>query len=75
MTCSQAAVQVQKAVNEVYRLFNATQTPFVVADIIIPTDTCDINVRRSPRCAREANAVTYRSARTSELYSYTAKEI
>ena len=30
-------IQVQKAFNEVYRSFNATQSPFVVADFIIPT--------------------------------------
>ena len=29
-------MQVQKAFNEVYRSFNATQSPFVIADFILP---------------------------------------
>ena len=29
--------QVQKAFNEVYRSFNVNQSPFVVADFILPT--------------------------------------
>ena len=32
-----APSKVQKAFNEVYRSFNATQSPFVVADFILPT--------------------------------------
>lgn len=32
--------QVQKAFNEVYRSFNATQAPFIVADFILPTGAC-----------------------------------
>ena len=34
-----ALKQVQKAFNEVYRSFNATQSPFVVADFISPSGT------------------------------------
>ena len=30
----------QKAFNEVYRSFNATQAPFVVADFVLPTGAC-----------------------------------
>ncbi|KZT30069.1 DNA mismatch repair protein MutL [Neolentinus lepideus HHB14362 ss-1] len=41
--------KVQKAFNEVYRSFNATQSPFVVADFILPTNTCDINVSPDKR--------------------------
>jgi DNA mismatch repair protein PMS2 len=29
--------KVQKAINEVYRTFNASQSPFVVADFVLPT--------------------------------------
>jgi len=35
--------KVQKAFNEVYRSFNANQSPFIVADFILPT-----RERRSP---------------------------
>ncbi|TFK51203.1 DNA mismatch repair protein MutL [Heliocybe sulcata] len=41
--------KVQKAFNEVYRSFNATQSPFIVADFILPTNTCDINVSPDKR--------------------------
>ncbi|TCD62462.1 hypothetical protein EIP91_006832 [Steccherinum ochraceum] len=41
--------KVQKAFNEVYRTFNATQSPFVVADFIVPTDSLDINVSPDKR--------------------------
>ncbi|EPQ53006.1 DNA mismatch repair protein MutL [Gloeophyllum trabeum ATCC 11539] len=41
--------KVQKAFNEVYRTFNATQSPFIVADFILPTNTCDINVSPDKR--------------------------
>ncbi|KAJ7330350.1 histidine kinase-like ATPase [Mycena albidolilacea] len=50
----------QKAFNEVYRSFNATQAPFIVADFILPTDTCDINVspdKRSILLHHEANLI------------------
>ncbi|KAH9974898.1 histidine kinase-like ATPase [Lactifluus volemus] len=44
-----APVKVQKAINEVYRTFNANQSPFVIADFILPTDSCDINVSPDKR--------------------------
>ncbi|KAF8265868.1 hypothetical protein EI94DRAFT_1685081 [Lactarius quietus] len=44
-----APAKVQKAINEVYRTFNANQTPFVIADFILPTDSCDINVSPDKR--------------------------
>ncbi|KAH9961814.1 hypothetical protein BC827DRAFT_1202133 [Russula dissimulans] len=44
-----APAKVQKAVNEVYRTFNANQSPFVIADFILPTDSCDINVSPDKR--------------------------
>ncbi|KAJ6510997.1 histidine kinase-like ATPase [Mycena sanguinolenta] len=53
--------KVQKAFNEVYRSFNATQSPFIVADFILPTDSCDINVspdKRSILLHHEANLVS-----------------
>ncbi|KAJ7633793.1 hypothetical protein DFH06DRAFT_1221695 [Mycena polygramma] len=52
--------KVQKAFNEVYRSFNATQAPFIVADFILPTDSCDINVspdKRSILLHHEANLI------------------
>ncbi|KAI0263552.1 hypothetical protein BC834DRAFT_886174 [Gloeopeniophorella convolvens] len=44
-----APAKVQKAMNETYRTFNAAQSPFVVADFVIPTDSCDINVSPDKR--------------------------
>ncbi|KAF4622028.1 hypothetical protein D9613_009528 [Agrocybe pediades] len=41
--------KVQKAFNEVYRSFNTNQSPFVVADFIIPTDSYDVNVSPDKR--------------------------
>lgn len=41
--------KIQKAFNEVYRTFNATQSPFIVANFIIPTNACDINVSPDKR--------------------------
>jgi DNA mismatch repair ATPase MutL len=32
-----APAKVQKAINEVYRTFNANQSPFIVADFVLPT--------------------------------------
>ncbi|KAH8111577.1 hypothetical protein DFH11DRAFT_1512880 [Phellopilus nigrolimitatus] len=45
--CSPA--KIQKAFNEVYRSFNMNQSPFIVADFILPTDSCDINVSPDKR--------------------------
>ncbi|KAJ7078992.1 hypothetical protein C8R43DRAFT_351185 [Mycena crocata] len=53
--------KVQKAFNEVYRSFNATQSPFIVADLILPTDACDINVspdKRSILLHHETNLIS-----------------
>ncbi|KAH9852812.1 hypothetical protein C2E23DRAFT_729924 [Lenzites betulinus] len=44
-----APSKVQKAFNEVYRTFNATQSPFIIADFILPTSSCDINVSPDKR--------------------------
>ncbi|KAI0067480.1 DNA mismatch repair protein MutL [Artomyces pyxidatus] len=41
--------KVQKALNEVYRTFNMHQSPFIVADFILPPDSCDINVSPDKR--------------------------
>ncbi|KAL1721544.1 DNA mismatch repair protein MutL [Schizophyllum commune] len=41
--------KVQKAFNEVYKSFNATQSAFLVADFQIPTESCDINVSPDKR--------------------------
>ncbi|KAI0070234.1 DNA mismatch repair protein MutL [Panus rudis PR-1116 ss-1] len=41
--------KVQKAFNEVYRTFNANQSPFIVADFLLPKDSLDINVSPDKR--------------------------
>lgn len=41
--------KIQKSFNEVYRSFNVNQAPFILADFIIPTDYCDINVSPDKR--------------------------
>ncbi|KAF8597572.1 hypothetical protein BDV93DRAFT_527349 [Ceratobasidium sp. AG-I] len=41
--------QIQKAFNEVYKTFNSTQIPMVVADVQLPGDTFDINVSPDKR--------------------------
>ncbi|KAG1728395.1 uncharacterized protein EDB91DRAFT_1162168 [Suillus paluster] len=41
--------KVQKAFNEVYRSFNVGQSPFIVADFILPTHACDVNVSPDKR--------------------------
>ncbi|QRV99129.1 DNA mismatch repair protein MutL [Ceratobasidium sp. AG-Ba] len=41
--------QIQKAFNEVYKTFNSTQVPMVVADFQLPGDTFDINVSPDKR--------------------------
>lgn len=41
--------KVQKTFNEVYRSFNANQSPFLVADFIIAPDTYDVNVSPDKR--------------------------
>ncbi|KAG6329254.1 hypothetical protein ID866_9834 [Astraeus odoratus] len=40
---------VQKAFNEVYRTFNANQLPVIVADFVLPTHACDVNVSPDKR--------------------------
>ncbi|KAJ7127884.1 hypothetical protein C8R44DRAFT_778955 [Mycena epipterygia] len=53
--------KIQKAFNEVYRSFNATQSPFIIADFILPTDSCDINVspdKRSILIHHEVNLIS-----------------
>ncbi|KAG8771401.1 hypothetical protein FRC15_003428 [Serendipita sp. 397] len=41
--------KIQKAMNEVYKTFNQTQSPFLVLDFSLPTDVCDINVSPDKR--------------------------
>ncbi|CAA7264531.1 unnamed protein product [Cyclocybe aegerita] len=41
--------KIQKAFNEVYRSFNATQAPFILADFILPTECYDVNVSPDKR--------------------------
>ena len=44
-----APAKVQKAINEVYRTFNANQSPFVIADFILPTGTARSHLTYSHR--------------------------
>lgn len=41
--------KIQKVFNEVYRSFVVNQNPFVVADFILPTNACDVNVSPDKR--------------------------
>ncbi|KAG1880998.1 hypothetical protein F4604DRAFT_1749317 [Suillus subluteus] len=41
--------KIQKAFNEVYRSFNVGQYPFIIADFILPTHACDVNVSPDKR--------------------------
>ena len=43
------AGRVARAVNEVYRSYNAGQVPFVIADLRLPTDRYDVNVSPDKR--------------------------
>ncbi|KAI0351151.1 DNA mismatch repair protein MutL [Trametes cingulata] len=64
--------KVQKAFNEVYRSFNATQSPFVVADFVLPTNSCDINVspdKRTVLLHSENNLVQALKAALEEAYA------
>ncbi|KAH7108172.1 hypothetical protein BKA62DRAFT_609936 [Auriculariales sp. MPI-PUGE-AT-0066] len=38
-----------RGINEIYRTFNMTQVPALILDLIIPTDSCDINVSPDKR--------------------------
>ncbi|TFK88963.1 DNA mismatch repair protein MutL [Polyporus arcularius HHB13444] len=64
--------KVQKAFNEVYRSFNATQSPFIIADFILPTNSCDINVspdKRTILLHSEGNLVQALRAALEEKYA------
>ncbi|KAJ6632243.1 hypothetical protein B0H10DRAFT_1976681 [Mycena sp. CBHHK59/15] len=54
--------KIQKAFNEVYRSFNATQSPFIVADFIIPTGMSEIDCRRNYRYSWLQTRATLMSA-------------
>ncbi|PPR00764.1 hypothetical protein CVT24_000789 [Panaeolus cyanescens] len=41
--------KIQKAFNEVYRSFNANQSPFILANFVLPTDCYDVNVSPDKR--------------------------
>ncbi|KAI0920198.1 hypothetical protein AcV5_010002 [Taiwanofungus camphoratus] len=64
--------KVQKAFNEVYRTFNANQSPFIVADFILPTDSCDVNVspdKRTILLHSESNLVQGLKAALEERFA------
>jgi len=44
-----ALPQVSKAVNEVYKSFNVTQSPFIFADLVMDTQAYDVNVSPDKR--------------------------
>jgi DNA mismatch repair protein PMS2 len=47
-----APAKVQKGINEVYRTFNANQSPFVIADFRLPTG---VYISPPARVARDGN--------------------
>ena len=50
--------QVSKAINEVYKSFNVSQSPFIVADFIMDTNAYDVNVSPDKRSIMLHNAAT-----------------
>ncbi|KAJ8482194.1 hypothetical protein ONZ45_g15042 [Pleurotus djamor] len=64
--------KIQKTFNEVYRSFNATQSPFIIADFIVPPDTYDVNVSPDKRTIfvhNEANLLSALRASLEETFS------
>lgn len=64
--------KIQKAFNEVYRSFNATQAPFIMADFDLPTDTYDVNVspdKRSILLHNEGNLILALKAALESQFS------
>ncbi|KAF8063172.1 DNA mismatch repair protein MutL, partial [Lyophyllum atratum] len=64
--------KIQKAFNEVYRSFSANQAPFILADFILPTDSCDINVSPDKRTIflhSEGNLITKLKTALEEAFA------
>ncbi|KAH9481880.1 Mismatch repair endonuclease PMS2 [Psilocybe cubensis] len=64
--------KIQKAFNEVYRSFNATQNPFILANFLIPTDSYDVNVspdKRTILLHSEGSLITALKTALEECYS------
>ncbi|KAJ8522796.1 hypothetical protein ONZ45_g689 [Pleurotus djamor] len=64
--------KIQKTFNEVYRSFNATQSPFIIADFIVPPDTYDVNVSPDKRTIfvhNEANLLSALRTSLEETFS------
>ncbi|CAL1697533.1 unnamed protein product [Somion occarium] len=64
--------KVQKAFNEIYRTFNANQSPFIIANFIIPKDCLDINVSPDKRTIfihSENNLIQALKASLEETFS------
>lgn len=64
--------KIQKAFNEVYRSFNVGQHPFIIADFILPTHACDVNVspdKRTILLHSEQNLIQALKAALEEAFS------
>jgi DNA mismatch repair protein PMS2 len=63
-----ALPQIAKVINEVYKDFNHTQTPFVFANVLLDTNTYDVNVSPDKRTILlHDQAVLLQNIRTSLL--------
>ncbi|EPQ28458.1 uncharacterized protein PFL1_03761 [Pseudozyma flocculosa PF-1] len=68
------AGRISRAFNEVYRSYNASQLPFVIADFRLPTDSYDVNVSPDKRTIflhEEARLIEKVRDRLDELFAPT----
>ncbi|KAF9519637.1 hypothetical protein BS47DRAFT_1336722 [Hydnum rufescens UP504] len=66
------ANKVQKALNEVYKSFNTNQSPFVIANFVLPTDAYDVNASPDKRTIflhSEANLIMAFKTSLEDEYS------
>ncbi|KAJ8597197.1 DNA mismatch repair protein MutL [Rhizopogon salebrosus TDB-379] len=65
---------IQKAFNEVYKSFSAGQFPLIVADFILPTRACDVNVSPDKRTIflhSEQNLIQALKVQTMLIFLYS----
>lgn len=66
--------QVAKAINEVYKSFNSSQSPFIFANLILDTDSYDVNVspdKRTILLHDQSALLESLKARLTELFEQT----
>jgi DNA mismatch repair protein PMS2 len=61
--------QVAKAINEVYRSYNVTQSPFIFADLVMDTNSYDVNVSPDKRTILLHDQIALLEALKSSLTS------